>query len=197
MPHATEDDLRLLFTDARTHWIWKPEPVADATLERLYELTKWAPTSANSQPIRLVFVRTPEGKKRLLPALAPGNVEKTEKAPVTAIVAWDSAFHTKLAKLTPHLPGMADRLAAAPEAMRENMGRTSATLQGGYLILAARALGLDVGPMGGFDAAKVDAEFFADSTWKTIFLLNLGYGDPEKLFPRAPRLSFDEACKLA
>jgi 3-hydroxypropanoate dehydrogenase len=192
----SEDDLRLLFLDARTFSAWRDEPVPDATLARLYELVRMGPTTANSQPLRLVFVRTPEGKKRLEPALAPTNVTKTMTAPVTVIVAWDTRFYQHMGRLAPHLPGMADRFAGMPAEPRERAAVVSATLQAGYLLLAARGLGLDCGPMGGFDAAKVDAEFFADGQWRSIFLMNLGHGDPSGVHPRAPRLEPAEACRF-
>jgi 3-hydroxypropanoate dehydrogenase len=192
----TDDDLHLLFLDAHTHSAWKDEPVADATLERLYDLIKLAPTSANSQPGRIVFVRSAEAKKRLEPTLSPGNVAKTMSAPVTAIVAWDTMFYEHLDRLSPQMAGLGAKMAAAPDAMRERMGLMSATLQGGYLILAARGLGLDCGPMGGFDPAKVDATFFPDGRWRSIFLINLGHADASAVKPRNPRLSFAEACRI-
>ena len=188
---------RQILLDARTHNGWIDRPVDDAVLRHLYELARMGPTAMNCQPVRLLFVKSREAKERLRPALAAGNVDKTMVAPVTAIVAYDSAFYLKLAKLAPHLPGADTQIGGmAPEA-RRRMALLSATLQGGYVILAARGLGLDCGPMGGFDAEKVDAEFFPDGAWKSIFLLNLGHGDPAKLYPRAPRLDFDEACRIA
>jgi len=165
-------------------------------LERVYELARWPPTSANSEPMRLVFVKSAEAKARLRPALDAGNVDQTMSAPVTAIVAYDTRFFEEMTKLAPQRPELAARFAGAPEAVRDRLAFQGGTLQGGYLILAARALGLDCGPMGGFDRAKVDAEFFPDGRWKSNFLLNLGYGDPSTLRPRAPRLEFADACRI-
>jgi 3-hydroxypropanoate dehydrogenase len=198
-----------LFLKARTHNAWLDKPVTDDTLRQLYDLMKWAPTSANSNPARIIFVRTPEAKARLLPALAPGNVEKVMTAPVTAIIAYDLTFYEKLPKLFPHAPTMRDLFAQSPDLV-EVTARRNSSLQGAYLIMAARALGLDCGPLSGFDNAKVDEEFFGagdpcegceqeffpQGHVKSNFLCNLGYGDPAKLFPRSPRLSFDEACSL-
>jgi 3-hydroxypropanoate dehydrogenase len=155
---------------------------------------KFGPTSANCSPARILFLRTREAKQRLLPALSPGNVDKTMAAPVTAIIAYDLKFYEKMPKLFPHNLGMRDTFANSPQ-VAEHAFRNG-TLQGGYFIIAARALGLDCGPMSGFNNAKVDEEFFSGSEVKSNFLCNLGYGDPSKLFPRSPRLDFDEACKL-
>lgn len=197
MPVLDDGSWRQLLLDARTHNGWIDKPVDDALLRRLYELARMGPTAMNCQPVRLVFLKSPEAKERLRPALAPGNVDKTMTAPVTAVVAYDTEFYLKLAKLVPHSPNAGQQIGGmAPEA-RRRMALLSATLQGGYIMLAARGLGLDCGPMGGFDADKVDAEFFPDGAWKSIYLLNLGYGDPAKLRPRAPRLDFDEACRIA
>jgi 3-hydroxypropanoate dehydrogenase len=188
--------LELLFLNARTHRQWVDRPVDDTLLRRVYDLARWPPTSANSQPLRIAFVKSPAAKERLRPALDAGNVEQTMKAPVTAVVAYDTQFFDKMSKLAPTRPEMGERLAGAPEAVRERLAVQGGTLQGGYLMLAARALGLDCGPMGGFDRARVDAAFFPDGRWKSNFLLNLGYGDPTSLRPRAPRLDFDEACRI-
>ncbi len=198
-----------LFRQARTYSAWLPKPVSDDTLRQLYDLMKWAPTSANSNPARVVFVRTPEGKQRLLPALAQGNVQKVMTAPVTAIIAYDLMFYEKLPRLFPHNPTMRDLFARSPELV-EVTARRNSSLQGAYLILAARALGLDCGPLSGFDNTKVDKEFFGadkprkgcdeeyffEGQVKSNFLCNLGYGDASTLPPRNPRLSFDEACSL-
>lgn len=187
-----------LFREARTHSAWRDEPVSDETLRELYELTKWGPTSANLAPARIVFLRTKEAKGRLRPALAAGNVEKTMTAPVTAIVAHDERFYEQAARLFPHFPAIRDVFANSPEMARDTALRNG-SLQGAYLILAARSLGLDAGPMSGFDNAKVDAEFFATGDtkgWRSNFLVNLGHGDPAKLFPRGPRLTFEEASRL-
>ncbi len=196
MPVLDDAAIGLLFLDARTHRRWIDRPVDDALLRRVYELARWPPTSANSQPMRVVFVRSPDAKERLRPALDAGNVEQTMRAPVTAIVAHDTRFFDQMAKLAPTRPDIGARFASAPEAVRDRLAFQGGTLQGAYFILAARALGLDCGPMGGFDRAKVDAEFFADGQWKSNFLVNLGYGDPEALRPRAPRLEFEEACRI-
>jgi 3-hydroxypropanoate dehydrogenase len=188
--------LGLLFLDARTHRRWIDRPVEDALLRRVYELARWPPTSANSQPMRVVFVRSADAKERLRSALDAGNVEQTMSAPVTAIVAYDLRFFEQMAKLAPTRPDIGARFGSAPEAVRDRLAFQGGTLQGGYLMLAARALGLDCGPMGGFDRAKVDAAFFPDGQWKSNFLLNLGYGDSAALRPRAPRLKFEEACRI-
>ncbi len=189
-----DEGLDLLFRSARTHNRWRDEPVSDVLLEALYDLCKMAPTSANCSPMRLIFVRTPEAKARLKPALAEGNVEKTMAAPVTAIVAYDLAFHDKLPQLFPHTDARS-WFVGKDELIQETAFRNG-SLQGAYMILAARALGLDCGPMSGFDRAKVDAEFFPDSTIRSNFLCNLGIGDPAGLRPRAPRLAFEEACLI-
>jgi 3-hydroxypropanoate dehydrogenase len=197
MPTLSDDALRTLFFDARTHNAWLDKPVDDDLLRRLYEAARWGPTSANSNPMRLVFVKSAAAKEKLRPALSPGNVDKTMNAPATAIVAYDSAFYEQLPRLFPARGlEMSRSMAAIPAEARERMALQSGSLQGGYLILAARALGLDCGPMGGFDRTQVDAAFFAGSTWRSSFLLNLGYGDPARLFPRNPRLSFEEACRI-
>ena len=184
-----------LFTDARTQNGYKPEPVSDDTLRQLYELMKWGPTAANSTPARLVFVRSPEAKDKLLGCVSPGNVNKVREAPVTVIVGMDLDFHDQLPKLFPHVDARAwfvnDAAKRAESAMRNS------SLQGGYMIMAARALGLDCGPMSGFDPAKIDAAFWAGTAIKTNFICSLGKGDPSKVFQRNPRLSFDEACRLA
>ena len=189
--------LNTLFLEARTHSAWLPKPVDDEFLRRIYDVAKMGPTSANTSPMRVVFVKSREGKERLKPALAPGNVEKTMAAPVTAIVATDERFYEWIPKLWPHNPDFAKGFTApGKEEFTKTHAFRNATLQGAYLILAARALGLDAGPMSGFDNAKVDAGFFAESGWKSNFLINLGYGDPAQLKPRNPRLSFDEACRI-
>jgi 3-hydroxypropanoate dehydrogenase len=188
--------LELLFLSARTYRRWVDRPVDDALLRRVYDLARWPPTSANSEPMRIVFVKSASAKERLRPALDAGNLEQTMTAPVTAVVAYDTQFFDKMSKLAPARPDLGERFAAAPEAVRERLAFQGGTLQGGYLILAARALGLDCGPMGGFDRAMVDATFFPDGRWKSNFLLNLGYGDPATLRSRAPRLDFDEACRV-
>lgn len=189
--------LNLLLLEARTQNGWLPTPVSDEQLRRIYDIMKMGPTSANSSPARIVFLRTPEAKARLLPALSPGNVDKTRQAPVTAIIAYDTRFHEKMPKLFPARPTMGETLAGMPPEQRDFFLLQNASLQAGYLILAARALGLDCGPMAGFDREKADAAFFADVPWKSILLINLGHGDPAKLYPRNPRLDFEEACRIA
>ena len=183
-----------LFTEARTHNGWQPKPVDDALLRQLVELTLLPPTSSNSSPGRFVFVKSQEAKEKLRPALSPNNVDKTMAAPVTAIVAMDMAFYEHLPKLFPHADARS-WFAGNDAAIADTAFRNS-SLQGAYLILAARALGLDVGPMSGFDRNKVDDAFFAGTTLRSNFLVNLGYGDPSKLHPRNPRLSFDEAAQV-
>ena len=183
-----------LFDNARTHNAFEPEPIPAATLHQLYELVKWGPTSANCSPARFVFVTTPEGKARLLAGMSAGNREKTQQAPVTVIIGMDMAFHEKLPQLFPHAAAKA-WFVGDPAKIEATAFRNS-SLQGGYLILAARALGLDCGPMSGFDAAEIDAAFWAGTTVKTNFIVNLGHGDATGLFPRSPRLSFDEACQV-
>ena len=205
------DDTALdtLFREARTYAKWQSRPVDDQVLRDLYEVLKWAPTSANAAPARFAFLRSKEAKERLRPALAPLNVEKTMTAPVTVIVAYDLKFYEQVPKLFPQSPGMATLFASNPELVEATAKRNS-SLQGAYLIMAARALGLDCGPMSGFAPSKVDEEFFAagkpcfgcdqeffpEGHVKTNFLCNLGYGDPRTLHPRLPRLPFNEACSL-
>lgn len=186
--------LETLFTKARTHNGWLPKLVSEAQLQALYDLLKWAPTSANGSPARFVFVKSAAAKQRLAPALSPGNLDKTLAAPVTVIVAHDIAFYEKLPKLYPHAD--ARSWFAGNEALIQTTAMRNGSMQGAYLILAARALGLDTGPMSGFDNAKVDAEFFAGTTIKSNFLINLGYGDASKLYPRGPRLGFEEAAQI-
>lgn len=183
-----------LFTQARTHSVFTNQAVPDNLLRQLYELMKWGPTSANSCPARIIFVRTPEVKARLLPCMAEGNVEKTRAAPVTAIIGMDMAFYERLPELSPHNDARS-WFAGKPQAIADTAFRNS-SLQGGYFILAARALGLDCGPMSGFDAAKVDAAFWQGTEVRANFICNLGYGDAGKLHARGPRLSFEQACRL-
>lgn len=183
-----------LFLDARTHNGFTPDPVPGAQLRQLYDLMKWAPTSANSSPARFVFVASPAAQARLLACVSPGNVEKTRSAPVTAIIGIDMAFHEKLPQLFPHAD--AKSWFVGKKEFADATAFRNASLQGGYFILAARAIGLDCGPMSGFDAARVDAEFWAGTSVRTNFLCNLGHGDPSKLFARSPRLTFEEACRI-
>jgi 3-hydroxypropanoate dehydrogenase len=184
-----------LFREARSHYSWDGTEISDDLLRQLYELAKLGPTSANCSPARFVFLRTPEAKARLRPALSAGNVEKALAAPVVAIVAYDPRFFDQLPKLFPHADARA--WFAGNVALAEETAFRNSTLQGAYLIMAARAMGLDTGSMSGFDNAKVDAAFFAGSGWRSNWLINIGYGDPDGLFNRSPRLSFDEACVLA
>ena len=170
------------------------KPVPDSLLRQVYDLMKWGPTASNGCPARIVFVTSAAGKQALAPALDKGNVDKTMAAPATAIVAYDLKFYEQFSKLAPHLK-VAEWAAMSPEALRTYCLRNG-SLQGAYLMIAARALGLDCGPMSGFNNAAVDAAFFPDGQWKSNFLCNLGYGDAAKLAPRAPRLSFDEVCRI-
>jgi 3-hydroxypropanoate dehydrogenase len=194
---VSEECLKVIFKDARTHVAWLAKPVTHETLRAVYDLAKLGPTSANTMPLRIVFVQSAQAKARLKPALAEGNVEKTMAAPVTAIFADDQQFFEHIPKLFPVAPQFKDMFAgpANVEKARIHAFR-NATLQAGYFIVAARALGLDCGPMSGFDNAKLDAEFFPDGRFKSNFIMNLGYGDAGKLRPRFERLSFDEACKI-
>lgn len=189
-----DETLNQLFRDARTHNGFLDRAVDDDTLREIFDLAKMGPTSANCSPMRVVFVKSPEAKKRLEPFLSPGNVAKTMSAPVTAILANDTRFYDELPKLFPHAD--ARSWFAGNAELAEKTAFRNGSLQGAYLMLAARALGLDCGPMSGFDNAKLDAEFFPDGRFKSNFLVNLGYGDATKLFPRSPRFAFDEACKI-
>jgi 3-hydroxypropanoate dehydrogenase len=189
-----DDDLDLLFREARTHNAFQDKPVSETLLRAVWELAKMGPTSANCSPMRVLFLKSQAAKKRLRPALSEGNVEKTMKAPVTAIIAYDLDFYEHLPRLFPHADAR-PWFVGKDELIRTTAFRNG-TLQGGYLILAARALGLDCGPMSGFDNAKVDAEFFPGGRVKSNFLCNIGYGDPAGLFARSPRFAFDEACNI-
>ena len=184
-----------LFREARTYSAWREEPVPVAVLHELYDLARFGPTSTNCNPMRVVFVRSPEAKERLRPALRPANVEKTMAAPVTAIIGFDTRFFDAMPRLFPHDPKRGDTFAAHP-ALAECTAFRNGTLQGAYLIVAARALGLDCGSMSGFDHDVVDSAFFPNGDVKSNFLLNLGYGNREKLRPRLPRLAFEEACAI-
>ncbi len=195
MPALNSEALDQLFVAARTHNAFAPEPIPEATLRRLYDLMKWGPTSMNCQPARLVFVTTSAGKALLAPALSPGNLEKTMAAPATVIIATDRRFYDHLPTLFPSYD--ARPTFAADAALAASTAFRNGTLQGAYLILAARALGLDCGPMSGFDAGKLDAAFFPDGRYQANFLCNLGIGDPAAVHPRGPRLSFEQACRIA
>ena len=190
----TDTALDQLFRTARTYNAFSGE-IDDATLHRLYDLLKWGPTAANACPARFIFVRSPEAKARLAPALDAGNREKTLAAPVTVIVGYDMALYDKLPVLFPHVDARA-WFAGKPEAALETVALRNGSLQGAYLILAARSLGLDTGPMSGFDNAKLDEAFFAGTAIRSNFLVNLGQGDRASIFPRSPRLGFEEACRI-
>jgi 3-hydroxypropanoate dehydrogenase len=195
MQSIEQSALDQLFSRAHTHWLWKKESVSDDLLHRLYEAMKWGPTSMNGSPARLVFVRSDAAKAKLIPSLMEGNIERTRTAAVTVIVAEDTRWHEQLPRLSPK--GEAFRaFMEGNQAVREITGFRNSTLQGAYLMLAARALGLDVGPMSGFDNAKVDAAFFAGTSWRSNFLCNLGYGEEAADYVREARLPFDEVCKI-
>lgn len=195
-PVARLDDQTLdqLFREARTQNGWLDRPVPEHLLWEAVDLAKMAPTSVNSLPMRVTFVRSQEAKQKLIPALSPGNVEKTQTAPVTAIVGHDLAFYEHLPRLFPHAD--ARSWFVGKEAFALDAAFRNGTLQGAYLIMALRSLGLDVGPMSGFDAAKVDAAFFEGTSTRTNFLINIGYGDTSKLFPRSPRLAATEIAQI-
>jgi 3-hydroxypropanoate dehydrogenase len=187
--------LEQLFTEARSHHAWQPDTVSDDVLRDLYDLAKWGPTSVNAQPMRLVFVKSEEAKEQLAAALMGSNVEQVMAAPVTAIIAYDERFFTHLPVQFPAFD--AQPMFASNERLSQETAFRNGTLQGAYLMLAARSLGLDVGPMSGFDNPKVDEAFFEGTSWKSNFLCNIGYGDATKVFPRGPRLSFDQVARIA
>ena len=189
-----DDGLDLIFREARTQNAWTDQPVGEVLLEAVYDLAKWGPTSANCSPMRVVFVTGKEAKERLRPCLIPGNVDKTMAAPATAIVAYDTRFHEHLPKLFPHTD--AKSWFDGNDALIQETAFRNSSLQGAYLMIAARALGLDCGPMSGFDATKLNAEFFPDGRFKANFLCNIGHGDSEGLFPRSPRFDFDDVCQI-
>lgn len=203
MDHLAQQDDRILsdrsldviFRAARSHNRWLDKPVTEVTLRALYDLVRWGPTSANCSPGRFVFVTSAEAREKLLACVSQGNQEKVRTAPVTAIIAYDTQFYDLIPQLFPHNPGARDWFAHDPALVEETAFRNS-SLQGAYLMIAARALGLDCGPMSGFDKAKLDATFFPDGRFKTNFICALGYGDPAGVFPRNPRLSFAEACEI-
>lgn len=190
----SDSGLDKIFRQARTHSVWRDEPVSDVLLEAVYDLAKMGPTSMNCCPLRVAFLRSKEAKEKLRPCLSEGNVEQTMAAPVTAIIAYDLAFYEQFPKLAPHRDGA--KTFGGKEALIQETVMRNGSLQGAYFMLAARALGLDCGPMSGFKRAQVDEAFFASTTWRSNFLCNLGHGDPGRLRPRAPRLDFDEACRL-
>ncbi|MEL7027965.1 MAG: malonic semialdehyde reductase [Pseudomonadota bacterium] len=191
---VNDQALDTIFRQARTRNGWEGRPVAETLIQAVYDLARMAPTSANCSPARFVFVTSDEGRQRLLPHLSDGNKAKTETAPCCAIIAYDTEFYEKLPQLFPHTD--AKSWFTGNAALVEETAFRNGTLQGAYLMLAARSLGLDCGPMSGFDKAGVDAEFFPDGKFKVNFLCNIGYGTDENLFPRSPRLSFDEACQI-
>ncbi len=190
----SQDALNTLFLEARTHNAWQNKPVSDDVLRQVFDLTKMAPTSANCSPMRLIFVRSQEAKEKLKPCLAAGNVDKTMSAPVTAIVAYDLEFYEQLPRLFPHAD--ARSWFAGNEPFIKDTAEFNAALQAGYLILAARACGLDCGPMTGFNKQAVDDAFFAGTTFKSNMLCNLGYGDVAGLYPRSPRFDFEDVCTV-
>ncbi|MBX3039210.1 MAG: malonic semialdehyde reductase [Bdellovibrionaceae bacterium] len=194
MEQIAQASLDQIFLNARTHSNWQDRKIDPGTLQKVYDLMKWGPTSGNCCPLRILFVATPEGKDKLIPCMSKGNVEKTKTAPVTAVFAQDMQFYEKLTKLAPHLK---DAKAAyeGKEALIEETAFRNSSLQAAYFIIAARSMGLDCGPMSGFDKKKMDETFFAGTSWKSNFVCNLGYGVPDKVYPRAPRLDFDEACR--
>jgi 3-hydroxypropanoate dehydrogenase len=193
---VSDECIDVLLRNARTQNGWLPKPVSDEELRAIYEIMKHGPTSTNSCPARILFLRTPDAKARLVPALSPGNVEKTKQAPVTAIIGYDTRFYEwQPTRLFAHRPELAENY-AKNAALAEITAFRNGTLQGAYFMMAARAIGLDVGGMSGFDNAKVDAEFFPDGRVKSNFLCNIGHGDPSKVMQKLPRLSFEEACRL-
>ena len=192
---VSSESINQIFTGARTHHAWLDREVGDDVLSQIFDVAKWGPTSVNSLPARFLFLKSSAAKGNLLPALAGSNVEQVQAAPVTAVIAFDEKFYEKLPALFTAFDAKA-LFQGNPGLSAETAFRNSA-LQGAYFMLAARALGLDVGPMSGFDNAKVDEIFFSGTSWKSNFLCNIGYGDPAKLFPRGPRLSFDQAAKIA
>jgi 3-hydroxypropanoate dehydrogenase len=194
VPIADIATLRTLFLDARSHNGWGSEPINDTLLEQAYEIAKWGPTSMNTQPMRLVFLRSPDAKNRLKPALAPGNIDKALSAAVVAIVAHDLEFYSHLPTMFPHNPN-AQNMFVGNEGLIQGTAFRNATLQGAYFMIALRAVGLDVGPMSGFDASKVDAEFFAGTSYRANFLCGIGRGNPEKLFKRSPRFAFSDVSQ--
>jgi nitroreductase len=190
-----ETALHTLFLDAHTHNGWRDKPVSDEQLRQIYDLMKWGPTSANCTPARIVFVQSPQAKEKLLACMNPGNIEKTRTAPVTAIIGMDLEFYEKLPRLFPHNPDARSWFAGNRQAIDSTAMRNS-SLQGGYFIVAARAVGLDCAPMSGFNAEKINEAFFDGTPVRVNFVCSLGYGDTSKLHARGPRLAFDEACRI-
>lgn len=195
MPVLDQEAVALLFGQARSHNGWLDRPVAEEQLRALYDMMKLGPTSMNCQPARIVFATSAEAKQKLVEAVVPGNVEKTRTAPVVAVVGYDLDFVERLPRLFPHNPKAPGVFEGKADLIQATAFRNG-SLQGAYLMIAARALGLDCGPMSGFDPARVERDFFPDGTVKVNFLCNIGYGDPAKLFARSPRMDFDEACRI-
>ncbi len=191
----SKDFIDKLFVKARSHYNWQEKDIDEKILRDLYDLVKNCPTSANSEPMRIIFLKSKDAKERIREHLSEGNIEKTMTAPVVAIIAYDTKFFDHLPKLFPHNPGM-KKVLSNPPSKAETTAFRNSTLQGGYFMLAARALGLDVGPMSGFDNKGIDNEFFSDGRFKSNFLCNLGYGDNSKLLDRLPRFEFSEVCKI-
>jgi 3-hydroxypropanoate dehydrogenase len=191
-----DKSLDVILREARTHSVWQDKDVPDSLLKEIIDTMKWGPTSANTCPARFIFVKSKEAKKRLEPLMDEGNREKTMKAPATAIIAYDLKFYEKTDKLAPHNPKVIRSWFEGKPVKIQDTAYRNGTLQGGYFILAARALGLDCGPMSGFDMEGIKKEFFPNEDWMPNFLCNLGYGDASKLHPRAPRLSFDESAQI-
>ena len=186
-----------LFVEARTLNHWLPEGISDELIRQLYELTKLGATTTNSHPTRFFFVKSHAAKEQLKPALSAGNVDKTMAAPLTVVVAFDPLFHEKMTTLFPARPQLVAALGAMPADQREFLMVQNSGLEAGYFMIAARALGLDCGPMAGFERGQVDATVLAGTGWKSVLLINLGYGDRSKLHPRLPRLDFEQACRIA
>lgn len=195
MSKIGENGLDLLFRKARSHNAWRDQPLEQSTLEAIYEVVKWGPTSSNCSPARFVFCISEEAKARLASVAMEGNRAKIRTAPACVIIAYDERFHTELPRLFPHKPE-SEKLFADNAALAQSTAFRNSSLQGAYLIVAARVLGLDCGPMSGFDAAKLNAEFFPDGRFKSNFLCNIGHGDPKGLFPRSPRFEFDDVCQI-
>jgi len=196
MAMARDEDIALLFTDAHTHYAWLPTPVGVDELHRLFDTFRWPPSASNAQTLRITFATSREAKERMRPALPPHNVDKVMTAPVTAILAFDPAWWERMGELAPFRPNVRDHYATLGAERLDTLGSHNAHIQAGYFILAARAIGLDCGPIGGFDRAIVDAAFFTDSGWRSQLLVNLGHGDPTKTMPRMPRLDFATACRI-
>jgi 3-hydroxypropanoate dehydrogenase len=194
MNAIVKESIQQIFTEARTHHAWQDKSVGDDLLHAIYEMAKWGPTSANCAPARVVFLKSQAAKAKLIPTLLGSNIDQVKAAPVTMIVAFDEKFYDQLPKLFPVMD--LRPMFASDKALSDVTAMRNSSLQGAYFIFAVRALGLDAGPMSGFDNAKVDEAFFKGTSWKSNFICNIGFGDATKLYPRGPRLSFDEACKI-